>query len=731
MSARRRLRARADLEVRPRAGSGESSWVVKDPLTMRYYVLGADEMSVLRLLDGERDLEGVHREHARRSAPRRPTAAQVWSFAAALCEQNLAVVEARGEAARLLESRGARQRRERWAGLANFLSIRFPGVDPSAFLDAIYPWLRWCFTWRGAATFSAVIAYALYVLAEHGRAFATHWAFDPNDFNAARVVWVMAVLAVAKVAHELGHAVTCKHFGGACSELGAMLLVFTPCLYCNVTDSWMIASRWRRIAISAAGVVVDLFFAAVGVVVWRHTEPGFAHDLAASVALVCGVGSVLFNANPLMRYDGYFVLSDLVRVPNLWSESRERLARCCKRYLLLDQGTADQDAAGWWLIGYAIASIAYRVVLTGVILLLLYRLFAVDDTGALFVVTASAVGLSAVGPGAVAAIRWVRSPIRRRKVRSGRAAIVAVAALAAVAAVFVVPLPCGVTAPAVVEARDARRVYATAAGELVECTAAGRVVAKGEVVARLENRAARLDQLRLRGEVARFEARVDALESRRGDDRGLVASRLALAQEVLTDLRRQLALRDDELARLNVVAPCSGVVIAPPSRPAAADTAALATWSGAPLDRGNLGCTLEAGDMICVIGDPRSIDAVLYVDEESLPFVRPGQRARVTLDLAPAAPLSAHVREVSGTLVDALPVELVVDGRLPNHPTAESRAEPTRPCYQVRVAIDDADLAVVGAVGWGRVAVDGQTLAHRVARWVRDALTTRPPAAGR
>ena len=120
---------------------------------------------------------------------------------------------------------------------------------------------------------------------------------------------------------------TCIRLGGQCRELGLMLLVFTPCLYCEVSDAWTFPSKWQRIAVSAAGIIVEIVLAALAALVWCFSGPGLLHSLAFAVMVVCSVSTLLFNGNPLMRYDGYYVLADLLEVPNLAEQSRAVVAR--------------------------------------------------------------------------------------------------------------------------------------------------------------------------------------------------------------------------------------------------------------------------------------------------------------------------------------------------------------------------------------------------------------------
>ena len=137
-----------------------------------------------------------------------------------------------------------------------------------------------------------------------------------------------------KVLHEFGHGLACKRFGGECHEMGVMLLVVTPCLYCNVSDAWMIPSKWRRAAIGAAGMYVELILASLATFLWWFSEPGLVNHLCLNVMFVCSVSTLLFNANPLMRFDGYYILADLLEIPNLRQKSAAVIQRKLGAWLL-------------------------------------------------------------------------------------------------------------------------------------------------------------------------------------------------------------------------------------------------------------------------------------------------------------------------------------------------------------------------------------------------------------
>ena len=148
--------------------------------------------------------------------------------------------------------------------------------------------------------------------------------------------WVC--LAVVKIIHEFGHGLTAKHFGGEVHEMGILFLVLTPALYCDVTDSWLLPNKWKRIWISAAGIYVECFLASIATFVWWYSTPGLLNSLAMATMFICSVNTIMFNANPLLRYDGYYVMADWLEIPNLRIKSTQFFA-----YLIPGEGAGPGD----------------------------------------------------------------------------------------------------------------------------------------------------------------------------------------------------------------------------------------------------------------------------------------------------------------------------------------------------------------------------------------------------
>ena len=307
------MRMRPDLELRAVRMRGRPQWSVKDPLALRYFQLREEEYFILRMLDGRTSIDDIQRRFERQFAPRRLEPRRLQAYLGRLHDEGLILSDPVGQGAELLLRRGKLQRQKWLETVSNVLALQFRGIDPDAFLGRIEPATRWIFSRTMALLCGLLTTAAILLVAVH---FNTLQSLLPDFrafFGAGNLFWLAVALGMVKICHEIGHALTCRHFGGHCHELGFMLLVFTPCLYCNVSDAWLLSDKWRRIAISAAGIVVEVMVASLATFVWWFSGSGLINSLCLDLMFVCSVNTMLLNGNPLLRYDGYYILSDLRR----------------------------------------------------------------------------------------------------------------------------------------------------------------------------------------------------------------------------------------------------------------------------------------------------------------------------------------------------------------------------------------------------------------------------------
>lgn len=505
--------------------------------------------------------------------------------------------------------------------------------------------------------------------------------------------------------------------------MGVLLLLFTPCLYCDVSDAWRIPSRWRRAAVAAAGIWSDLTMAAIATFVWWFTRPGTINAVAFDAMLICGLGTLVFNGNPLLRYDGYFIVSDLFDLPNLWQESRAVLMVVARRVVLgLRTGPLPLISSGrpLHLAAYGLASQAYMFFVTAGSVALIWDW--ADRWQIEWLAMLAAVGVAAgltVPPTAWLASMFANPSVRRR-IRVPRAFLGATLCGLAGAGVLMIPLPSRVAAPIVLEFTDAEPLYVRAPGSIVSRIAAGSEVAAGDVVVELENGALRREVVKLEGEASVLAARLAQLEGRRTiDDEAAV--RLPGVREALADAQNRLGQRERDLERLSVSASRSGVVlppqVVPPTRHSGGQ---LPSWTGTPLDARNQGAYLPIGTLVGWVGDPHAFEAVALVDEEDVERVVEGQQVTMQVAIWPGKSFSGRIVEVARREVDAAPQELVDSGRLVVKRDRDGTTRPVNTYYQARIAFEPHDLPLLNrARGEARIHATGRPVGQMLADWAR------------
>jgi putative peptide zinc metalloprotease protein len=396
--------------------------------------------------------------------------------------------------------------------------------------------------------------------------------------------------------------------------------------------------------------MVELVLASAATIIWWYAQPGIVQLVALNIMVICTVNTLLINGNPLMRYDGYYIFSDLVETPNLWQRSREAFRHFWSDWLL-GQPTEDDPLipAGKrpLLAAYAMFSKVYMIVVCVTIVWGLVKvLYPYHLQNVAFAVGFTILGGALVAP-ITAAVELVRNPIRRADVRTGRLSLLTAAGLALIVAVLAIPIDYNVRAPLVIMPADASRVYATAGGTLTKMLPAGSKVHRGDVIGQLQDTGAEVEIARLEGELKLRQLHLDHLDRLRGVDHE-ANDQLPTARTALADSQRRLDERRDEAKRLTLTAPVDGVIIPAPRKHANhhADTR-LPEWTGSLLDPNTLGAHVEPGTLVCLVGDPRKLTAVLMVDDTDIKRLEPGQKTRLRIDELPGEVIEGEVVEVA------------------------------------------------------------------------------------
>jgi putative peptide zinc metalloprotease protein len=733
------LRQRPDLRIEPHRYGPQPYWLVKDPVAGRYFHLAAEEHAILRMLDGRISLGRLKRRFEETFAPLQITVEQLHAFLGRLHSLGLLIADSFGQGEQLLQRLAAQRRRNRLAVLGNVLAIRFPGVDPDPLLRWLYPKCRWIFApWFLALGLGMVLA----ALGLACFQFSLMQSKLP-DFHAyltpRNVVWLLVVLALVKIVHELAHALTCIHVGGQCHEIGLLLLVFTPCLYCDVSDAWSIAGKWRRIAVSAAGIVVEACLAAAATFLWWFSAAGTFHTLCLHVMIVCSVSTLLLNGNPLLRYDGYYVLADWLEVPNLGQQSQALLHRLMAWFFLGSVPPADRSLpqrSRWLLVVYAAAATLYRWLVVLGILWFCYRLAKAYRAEVLAVGLAILVIAGMLAAPAWNLVRFLNQPAVRRGILWTRAWLLTVLVLAAAVVLVTLPLPYRVTAPAVFQPRDARMVYVTVPGRLAAAAGVavkpGDAVCYGQELAQLVNLDVEREIVELSGQCEQQRLQLRNARLRQIDD-PQVAAEIPRDESALADLEARLQQRQQDRESLTLRAPCDGVLLPPPRLPADRDHGymvpgrQLHAWRGSPLDAQNSGSTLEKGTLFCMVGPPAALEAFVVVDQSDVDFVAIGQKVRLQVDEAPGRIVAGTIVELADLDLKVVPRELAQGSEIPLRVDEKGVPHPLAASYQARVVLDEPPGAPLlpGTRGRAKIVVEPQSLARRLYRFLQRTFSVR------
>jgi putative peptide zinc metalloprotease protein len=718
------IRMRPDLRARQHRYQGRIYWVVKDPVGLQYFRFEEEEFAILQMLDGESSLDEIAEQFERDFPPQTIRIEELQQFIGMLHKSNLVITDAAGQGTQLKKRRDERKSQERWATLANILSLRFKGIDPERILNFLLRYVDWFFSVPAMICCLLLALSALTLVVVQFDVFRSRLPAFHTFFDAQNWLWLGITLAVTKILHEFGHGLSCKHFGGECHEMGIMMLVLTPCLYCNVSDSWMLPNRWHRAAIGAAGMYVELVLASICTFIWWFTEPGPLNYICLNVMFISSVSTVMFNANPLLRYDGYYILSDILEIPNLRQKASTILNRKLGAWCLGLEEPDDpflpkRNQALFAL--YTVASALYRWVVTFSILYFLNKVFEPYGLKVIGQMIALGAVYGLVVQPLVNVYKFFKIPGRLGKVVRWRMYTTIGLIVALVAGVLLIPLPSHVYCALEVQARNAAPVYVEQPGILEKVyVQPGDVVTKGQPLAELQDLGLDVTIAEKTGQRDAYRAQLASLRSL-SHEQGGTASEITEAQEGLRAAEEQLAESRRDWAKLRLLAPKSGTVLPPTLVPKQATDAQLATWWGSPLKPENLGATLMTGTKFCEIGDPRWLEARLVIDQGDVELIAPGQTVQIMLHQSAGQVYFSQIEKVAKKDLKSSPVHLssLHGGELPTKMDESGVARPTGKVFEVTVPLpeDDKGLLRIGLVGRAKITTAPRTLGSRLYRY--------------
>jgi putative peptide zinc metalloprotease protein len=515
---------------------GEVWYVAKDRFGAHSYRFSPAVYAVLMRMDGVRSLDQIWHETVAQFGENAPAQDQIISVVSQLYAAELVDSDRPVDHGELAARAATHSRRMVAQRFQNPMFLRLPLADPDRFLEATVHLVRPFCGLLGACLWLTGV---IWFVAEA----ALHWGALSSDVGdrllaTDNLVTLLLVFPVLKILHELGHAYAVKLAGHEVHEIGIMILTFMPAPYVDASAAAVVPNKWRRAMIGAAGMVVELAVAVGAMAVWLSAQPGLVRSIAYDTMLIASVSTLVFNGNPLLRFDAYYIMSDLLELPNLAGRAQRYYAYLAQRYLFglmaAPNPAATRGERAWFLL-YAPASLVYRlIVVTGIILFIGPRYFFIGVAMVVWLVAATF-----LWP-AFKILRFVlvAPPLAEARLRA-MAATATVAALCWVG-VGLVPIPYGTVARGVVWIPEEVRIVAETAGRCVRFAAEpGTRVEPGDVLVELDDPYIASRRRNQEGRLAELEARLTAAEPTSPFDTQVIRRQVDFARDELAEFARR------------------------------------------------------------------------------------------------------------------------------------------------------------------------------------------------
>lgn len=645
--------------------------------------------------DGQRTVQAVWDALLAELRDDAPTQDEVIETLNELDKQDLIAHETAPDAKTLVRRRDERAQK-RVQGFVNPFALRVPLGDPSALLRRLDALPRLVFNRLALWIWIAATAAAAAVAASHLDVMTAHAADYMLTPRYLVLTWLSFPLV--KALHELAHALAVRRWGGEVHEVGFTLFVLVPAPYVDASAAAAFPERHERLIVSAAGIMAELAIAAVALTVWLNVEPGIVRDLAFVTTFIASVSTVMFNGNPLLRFDAYYILCDALHLPNLDSRSKAWWMELVTRAL---GGTAAaqrmQSARGEtkWLFLHAPLSFAFRI---GISCLLV--VWAGAHSTVLGVIAALALAaLLIVKPGAAAIARaWAAASAGGTRGRS--TAVVALAAGGVLVALCAIPLPFHTLAIGVVSPPEQARVRPGTDGFVAQILARdGDWVARDQVLVVLDDPA-------LFAERERLTQRLEQLQAGRFAAFADSAEQVGRAEQELSRVQSELQRIEQRIGHLELRAQIEGRLVMPHQQDLPGTFARQGSTLAHVLERSDIGirAAIPEYDAMLVRESTRSIEVRIADDGATM-----------------AAEL---VRDIPAATFDLPSVALGDRGGGPHatDPADKDGLRTRQPIVLVDLKVPAKKLERIGGTAWVRFDHGAQPLAQRWYRQLRQVL---------
>ncbi|MDZ4848758.1 MAG: HlyD family efflux transporter periplasmic adaptor subunit [Pirellulaceae bacterium] len=719
-------RLRSEIEWTLIRGRQSERWVAFDTLRSQYFRCGDEERRLLASLDGKKSLQDLKSLLSSSKTSLNVSVHSIWHIVqTAIQKQLLIPIASHGNsststapsntAAWSTNSSSSRSIVGQWVRSIQrspFLLVQGKSRlgDASRFVPSLAIRTDWLFS-KTAVRFWMAFALISFVFVGN-KLLSLESIVWPNisSIGSKAASYILLMLST-RVLHELGHAIVCYRMGARCRDFGVFFMLGIACPYVDVTDSWRLKSNHERMAVAAAGVYVEWVISAVAGVIWCCSQPGMIETFAGQVLVVCSMTTLLINANPLMRYDGYYLLSDYLEVANLREEAERSLHGFVRAWCLAGKPNSSDrwpSLSRWSFIGYAIAAWLYRATLMMAIVWAVHAItvrWEVPMLGWGFAALVLASFL--LIPLGQIMVRSFSAPQQSRRSRL-RVAIIWLAIMGLVSNVMWIPLPHRIACQGTVQLEDRTFVYTQAAGRIpveaanlsvsLECDRSAKILM-------LENpwlvdRAQLYRQRQHQLERQIFSIRQASYQQPSKIDQ------LPTLQTLASIAEKQVSQATQELNSLSIAKPDQGTFI-PVELPRL-----MSIENDTPIrqrftidDVESRGQWLPAGTPIGYVASSDRIEIAAVIPVSQLDHLKLGMPARVRIDQMPDRFYSAHIADLSVmTSTKGNSQSLRGTDELPS----KSTATPTEAYLSISLAVDGVSQSTLAIGGTAEAVIWSQ-----------------------
>lgn len=703
-------KARTDLEITEQVYYGHPCFVLKDPTTLRYYRLRPPEYSIFKMLNGKTTMEEVLKSLADRFPDETYDAQAVMSFIIMMRGGNLLIGSGENTTEFLLKRKKQLTRSFFQKLKTEYMFYKIPLFDPDKLLGKLNRSIGPYIFSKSALIFTILMfTGAVYLLFSN----IDNLGSRQPLLSWTNLLFLFPALFCIKIIHEFGHGLVAKHFGTEVHEMGILFLVFMPAMYCDVSDAWMLSEKHKRVWITAAGIAVEIFLAGVATWVWALTVPGNTlNQFALNVMLAASINTIMFNGNPLLRYDGYYFVMDMLEIPNMKQKATNYLFYLGKKYVLGMKNAEkpiDVDNRELGIFSFAILSAIYRWFIMFAIIVMVWTFLDPYGWGVIGGILAiSTIYASFVFPvfkfGKFLAGQW-----DSLKIHPITSILIVTLILGAVIGISWIPMEQSINTQCIIRPAGLTPLYVSRAGFVsfedsdLPVPTDGMPVKAGDVIMRLS------DPI-LSYSVKDLELQKQQILLKRTQAQNMERSvEERQINEEYQAIELQLERARQEKSRLEIISPIDGIVIIKNHIPL--------NWLE--------GTYLDVGTELIAVCKPNEFEAIAAVKSQDMEFAEIGQIAQIKLWTMDDKIINTQVKTIPDTKVEVLSspaFSTMFKGDIPTEPSRDDSKllKPSNNIYELTlpIEIDDSIGLRDGLTGRVKINYQDKTLGQTFLSWL-------------